>query len=236
MPRPRVICHMASSVDGRIKIKRWSRIDAEATVETACERVHDELDGDAWICGRVTMQGYATGEPPGPYAGTPIPREDFVATHDADGYAIGLDAHGRMSWGTRNDITGDHVVMVLTEAVGDAHLDALRCAGVSYLFGGRETIDLALVLDKLAASFGIRRLLLEGGGRINGSFLKAGLVDELSLLLAPAVDGLLGTPSVFDFEGEDGDETPKRLALSLRASQTFDGGVVWLRYDIVAAG
>ena len=109
--------------------------------------MHDKLAGDAWMCGRVTMAGYAQGEPPAAYDGPAIPREDHVATRDAKGYAIGLDAHARMHWGTRHDITGDHVVMILTEAAPDAHLDALRRAGVSYLFGGAERIDLALVLD-----------------------------------------------------------------------------------------
>ncbi len=240
MPRPHVICHMASSVDGRVQIKRWSRLDVDGTVLKAYEAVHDRLAGDAWICGRVTMAGYAMGDPPPPYDGAPIPREDFVATREAPkdhgGYAIGLDAHGKMNWGTRNDITGDHVVMVLTKQVGDTHLDALRRAGVSYVFGGATAIDLAVVLDKLATTFGIKRLLLEGGGKINGSFLAAGLVDELSLLLAPAVDGRLGSPSVFDHEGgKDDDDASKQYALTLRETEAMAGGVVWLRYDLAKA-
>ena len=47
MPKPHVICHMTSSVDGRIKIKRWSKIDVEGQVEKAYEAVHDTLEGDA---------------------------------------------------------------------------------------------------------------------------------------------------------------------------------------------
>lgn len=230
--RPRVIVHMTTSVDGRIKIRRWSKLDADGVVEKAYEAVHDDLAGDAWMCGRVTMAGYAEGDPPTGYDGPAIPREDFVATRDAKGYAIGLDAHARMHWGSRNDITGDHVVMVLTHRASDAHLDALRRAGVSYLFGGTDDIDLAVVLDKLAASFGIRRLLVEGGGRINGAFLYAGLVDELSLLLAPAVDGLTGTPALFDHAGKPDDATAKSLRLTLLKHEPLGGGVLWMLYDV----
>ncbi len=139
-----------------------------------------------------------------------------------------------MHWGERHDITGDHVVMILTEAAPDAHLDALRRAGVSYLFGGAEHIDLALVLEKLASTFGIRRLLVEGGGRINGSFLYAGLVDELSLLLAPAVDGLMGAPALFDHEGAADDATAKSLKLTLKSHEAMDGGVLWMMYDVAS--
>lgn len=177
---------------------------------------------------------YAQGEPPAAYDGAPIPREDFVAKSDAQGYAIGLDPHARMHWGACNDITGDHVVMILTEAAPDAHLDALRRAGVSYLFGGRDGLDLAVVLDKLSATFGIRRLLVEGGGRINGSFLYAGLVDELSLLLVPAVDGLMGAPALFDHEGAADDAAAKTLKLTLKSHEAMDGGVLWMMYDVAA--
>lgn len=230
--RPHVIVHMTTSVDGRIKIRRWSRLDIEGAAETAYEAVHDELAGDAWMCGRVTMAGYAEGARPSGYCGPAIPREDFIARRDAKAYAVGLDAHARLHWGSRNDITGDHVVMVLTHGADDAHLDALRRAGVSYLFGGVDRIDLALVLDKLAGAFGIRRLLVEGGGRINGAFLYAGLVDELSLLLAPAVDGLMGTPALFDNDGTADDNTAKTLRLSLKRHDVRDGGVLWLMYDV----
>jgi riboflavin biosynthesis pyrimidine reductase len=232
MPKPHVIVHMTSSVDGRIKIKRWSPRPLEGSADTAYESVHDKLGGDAWICGRVTMAGYAEGEPPPPFFGAPIPREAYLAKPEARRFAIGLDAHARMHWGTRNEITGDHVVMVLTERASDAHLEALRRAGVSYIFGGRDAIDLHRVVETLATTFGIKRLLVEGGGRINGSFLKAGLVDELSLLMAPAVDGLMGGPSVFDYEGGADDATSKDLRLTLRASEVMDGGIVWLRYGV----
>ena len=235
MTKPHVICHMTSSVDGRVKTRRWSPIDGNNAVEAAYEKAHGDLGGDAWICGRVTMSGYATGGPPPAYDGPPIPRETHVAMSGAAGYAIGLDAHARMNWGERNDITGDHVVMVLSERVGDAHLAALRRAGVSYIFGGEASLDIPCVVATLAGTFGIKRLLVEGGGRINGSFLRAGLVDELSLLLAPAVDGLMGTPAVFDYEGAPDDATSKGVKLTLRSCQPLDHGIVWLRYDVGGA-
>ncbi len=55
-----------------------------------------------------------------------------------------------------------------------------------------------MALDQLRKHFGIRTLLLEGGGHINGPFLQAGLVDELSLLRVPGLDVRHGIPAVFD--------------------------------------
>jgi riboflavin biosynthesis pyrimidine reductase len=232
--RPYVICHMTSSVDGRIKVRRWKTLDADSHYE----RVHGALKGDAWMCGRVTMQGYAdSAEPlPGPVPddGVPVPRADHVARRGAPGYAVALDARGRLDWGARNEIEGDHVVVVLTEAVPDHHLRALRAGGQSYLFAGAREVDFALAATKLRTLFGIERLLVEGGGHINGSMLRAGVIDELSLLLAPAVDGLTGTPAVFDFAGEDEDTMGSRRRLDLTACERLPGGVVWLRYRITS--
>ena len=224
--KPHVTVHMITSVDGRIKTGRWSPFEGRGEYE----KVHDLLEGDAWMCGRVTMGGYAKGEP---FAGEvpALPRQDHIARRDAKGYAVALDASGRLDWG-RADIDDDHLVVVLSDSVSDRHLAGLRRDGVSYIFGGGERIDFAHVLETLNGAFGIRRLLVEGGGGINGSLLKAGLVDELSLLVAPAVDGLRGGPALFDFDGPPEDDTAKGLRLTLLSSQPREGGVMWLRYRI----
>ncbi len=87
----------------------------------------------------------------------------------------------------------------------------------------------------LNRELGITRLLLEGGGVTNGNFLRAGLVDEVSLLVCPFVDGAPGAPSLFDAaqEEEDGQRASIR-GMELTSSQALDGGVVWLRYRTIA--
>ena len=225
--KPHVTVHMITSVDGRIKTSRWSPFEGRGEYE----KVHDLLEGDAWMCGRVTMSGYARSEAPYPATIDTLPRTDHIARRDAASYAVALDASGKLAWG-RDSIDADHLVVVLSESVSDAHLAGLRRDGVSYVFGGRDDIDFGRVLETLHREFGIKRLLVEGGGRINGSLLKAGLVDELSLLLAPAVDGLAGGAALFDYDGAPDDASAKDLRLSLVSSQPREGGVMWLRYKV----
>jgi riboflavin biosynthesis pyrimidine reductase len=62
------------------------------------------------------------------------------------------------------------MVVVLTEAVSDAHLAGLRSEGVSYFFAGKSELDLALAVDILSRDIGVKRLLLDGGEGANGSF------------------------------------------------------------------
>src|SRR4051794_14840205 len=171
--KPDVICLMASSVDGRTLPSRWRPKGAAGDL---FEEVHDQLGGDAWLIGRVTGQEFAKGTAYPATTTEHFPRTNWIARRDAEAYGVVLDPHGKICWG-RSDIGGDPIVVVLTEAVSDAHLAGLRSEGVSYVFAGQSELDLARVLDIVAQELGVKRLLLEGGGGANGAFLRAGLVD-----------------------------------------------------------
>jgi riboflavin biosynthesis pyrimidine reductase len=222
--RPYVICHMAPSIDGRI-----TGMGSLRSLTAAYERTAGTFDADAWIIGRISMEPYAgKTRVPRRKVRSRIPRKDFIADSTAESYAIAIDQSGKLTWKS-SAIDGEHVITILSERVSDDYLAFLQSRGVSYLFGGRTNIDLPKVLAKLRGEFGIRRLLLEGGGKINGSFLDAGLIDELSILIAPVADGTIGTPTLFDVEKREG--PPRRLRVI--SVERLEGDVVWLRYHIV---
>ena len=227
--RTRVICHMMTSIDGRIVTEGWP-LSPEGRHQY--EEIHASYAPDGWLCGRVTMeQHFAQGarsdeeiarEHRGP------PRDDFQAPGKHRSYAFAVDGRGKLAW-TTNDLDGDHVVAILSERVSDEYLASLRGQGVSYMLAGAREVDLALALEKVAAQFGARTLMLEGGGSINGSMLRAGLIDEVSVLVTPVVDGRVDTPALFDVEG--GAFSPQRLALEAVERRADD--VLWLRYRVV---
>ena len=113
---------------------------------------------------------------------------------------------------------------MLTEQVSDAHLAGLRQDGVSYIFAGERELDLGLALEILNRELGIERLLLEGGGGSNGAFLRAGLIDEISLAICPAVDGAKGAPSIFDSERQAMPASRRRSRSMILASTRGAGG------------
>ncbi|MCW5746165.1 MAG: RibD family protein [Alphaproteobacteria bacterium] len=227
--KPHVICHMVSSVDGRILPSRWRPKGARAS--SPFERLHEQLEGDAWLVGRVTGQEFAKSDAYPAHTSQVWPRSPWIAKRDAGAYGVVLDARGKIAWG-RADIGGDPIIVVLTQQVSDAHLQGLRGDGVSYIFAGTHELDLGLALDILNRELGIQRLLLEGGGGANGSFLRAGLVDELSLAILPAVDGANGAPSVFDSTDAEAGMPAPVASMTLKSSQVLDDGAVWLRYQI----
>jgi 2,5-diamino-6-(ribosylamino)-4(3H)-pyrimidinone 5'-phosphate reductase len=226
--RPRVICHMMASVDGRIVTGGWP---LSPQARRQYELVHASYQADGWICGRVTMEPFAkrvrSEAEVARERARGAPREDFRAPGAYDSFAFAIDPSGRLAWES-NDIDGDHVVAILSERVSDEYLAFLRERGVSYLLAGAGDVDLAVALEKIGARFGVRTLMLEGGGRINGGMLRAGLIDEVSLLLAPVADGRIGTSALFDIDGND--VTPRRLALESVERRADD--VLWLRYRV----
>jgi len=223
--RPYVICHMVPSVDGRIVTDAWPLPSGFAA---EYERTGASFGADAWIIGRISMEPYAgRAALPARSGGARIPRTDFVARPDAPSYAIAIDPGGKLRWES-GSLDEEHAVTILTEQVPDRYLAFLRSKGVSYLFGGQRRIDLPTVLGKLRTRFGIRKLLLEGGGKINGSFLAAGVIDELSILIAPVADGGVGTPSLFDARKGAG---PARH-LKLLSVERRPGDLLWVRYRV----
>ena len=109
------------------------------------------------------------------------------------------------------------------------HLAELAADGVSYIVSETAEIDLAAMLDVLGRELGIRRLLLEGGASINGSFFAVGLVDELSLLIAPALDARAANQGFVEF-GESG--LAGKMQLSLTSCETLAHGLIHLRYAV----
>ena len=74
----------------------------------------------------------------------------------------------------------------------------------------------------------MERMAIVGGGHINAGFLDAGLLDEVSVLLGPAIDGRGGMAAMFD--GLPMDREP--FQLQLESVKPFADGAILLRYKV----
>jgi len=196
MERPYIILHMLTSIDGKIT---GSYMQTK-TSEHLCEeyyRINREYKADGYICGRITMEGsFTQGKKPdlSTYSGVFAERYDFVAKK-SDYYAVAIDPHGRLGWYGSEIEDYDpgydkaHIIEVLTEAVSNEYLAFLKDKGISYIFCGKEGIDVSVMNEKLHKLFGINKLMLEGGGLTDGLFLNADCIDEMSIVVVPLVDG-----------------------------------------------
>ena len=224
--KPYIICHMLSSIDGRIQTDTWPPFKGIEKYEST-----GKLEkADAWMCGRTTMQQHYAIAPPQPLELlSEGPKVDHIANSAAGSYAIALDPKGKLGWDT-SDLDGDHLITVLTRKVSFDYLQYLEGKGISYIIGGDEEIDLAAVLGKLQHHFNINKIMLEGGGGINGSFHQAGLIDEYSILYYPIADGSTG-PTILDTRLSNTGSIPFRQ-LKLTDVTRLENDIIWTRYKV----
>jgi riboflavin biosynthesis pyrimidine reductase len=221
--KPYIVAHMMSSLDGRSLTDGWHLDFATDLYENTAAK----FEADGWICGRVTMQeiSHGTDYPKGLAKGT-LPRTDHWVERNAAQYAISIDPQGRVAWKS-NTALKSHVIEVLTEQVADDYLAYLQSIGVSYVFGGKSEIDLDTVVQTLARELGVKKLIVEGGSHVSGAFVNAGLVDEVSVLILPLVDGRSEHPSSFEVSM---DKWQAPAYLKLTSVEKVEHDAVWLRY------
>ena len=118
---------------------------------------------------------------------------------------------------------GGPVVVATTAGNRAADLDPLREAGVEVLELGTGEVDLVGLVDELAGR-GLPRLLCEGGPHLHRDLLAAGLVDELSLTLAPVVVGGDGPRTT------TGEDLPETLGFVLQFALLGDDGALFTSY------
>ena len=104
----------------------------------------------------------------------------------------------------------------------------LRETGVSYIVAGKDRLDCQMAMEKLYRLFHIEKLLICGGGMVDWSFLRAGMVDELSLFLAPVSDGSQGTASLFS--RMPGEENGQPVEFVLKDMEKVGEGGLRLKY------
>lgn len=75
---------------------------------------------------------------------------------------------------------------------------------------------------------GARDFVVSGGPIVNGSFLHAGLIDEISLVTVPALDDANDTPTSFQRPVNLSSQSPRTY--TLKSAQVLSDDVLWVRY------
>lgn len=221
--KPYIICHMMSSVDGRIDCTMTAKIDKTDAYYQALDR----LQFDAVLEGRVSRQmHYALPEPFKANDMAPIGGEKYYMAHSADRYDIAIDTHGSLKW--PEDASNNNLLVITEEQCPQEYHRYLTENGISWIACRKKGIDLCRSVEILGEKFGVKRLGIVGGGHINGAFLQAGLLDEVSLMIGGGIDGRAGMAAVFDGIRQI-DYSPTMLTLN---DVERMGNTVWLKYSV----
>lgn len=224
MNKPYIICHMMTSVDGRIDCAMTEHLPG---VQEYYDTL-DELDTPSRISGRVTAQLEMS--LPGEFhaeRNEPFGTEGFSKVSSSEGYEIVMDTNGTLLWEDDSD-SERPLLIIMSEKASREYIEYLNGQHISWIVCGKDRIDLNRACEILSEKFGVKRAAVVGGGHINAAFLAAGLLNEVSILIGSGIDGRGGMASVFDGLPMDRPVTPLKL-LDVRQYQS---GAVWLRYIV----
>ena len=223
MKRPYIICHMMQSVDGRVACDMVDKISGDEYYDAL-----ESLDCPSRVEGKHSYQihycGFEEFKPTRPGG---VGEEIWHVANKAKGYDISVDTKGVLLW---DDTDNTDRLCIVSEQASPEYLEYLVGKGISYIAVGKDSIDLDRAMEILREEFGVERLAVVGGGKINGAFLSAGLIDEVSAMIAPGIDGRIGQPALFDGISDCEDYLPVRLRF--KTVEAMPNGVMWARYDV----
>lgn len=225
MSRPFVHLNVAATADG--KIDTFERRGAAISSSRDKERV-DKLraDSDAVMIGGRTLHG----EDPK----LTIKSEALRAERQA----LGLPSNpAKVGVASRLDLKPDsnfltagpaRIMLFTTSQTTETQLASVRAAGAQVYVLGEDKVDLVTTMHILKQN-DINHLMVEGGATLNFELLNLGLVDELTIYVAPLIfGGELAPTLAAGFGLVRSAAIPLKL---IRSEQWEDGGVL-LHYQV----
>ncbi len=220
MNRPHVFINVAVSADG--KMDTFERKGSAISSERDKDRVlRLRAEADAVMVGGKTLLG----EDPK----LTVKREDLRAERVARGQSPNPMKVGIV---TCADLNPDgaflnagpaRVVIFTTAQTSKSQIETLQSHGADVYIHDAAHVDLVRALDTLH-TLGVQRLMVEGGGTLNFELLRLGLVDELTMYIAPMLFGGESAPTAVAGSGlVRGDAIPMKL---VDVESHEDGGVL----------
>jgi len=219
--RPRVVLHNSISADGRVdgfspdlavhygRLSNWNFDVHLVGSNTVLKQADENPEPEA-----------ADGESPPAGAG------------DARSLLVIPDSRGRVrNWRAllQAGYWRDGLALC-SRSTPPAYLSDLKKQNIGWITAGEDHVDLKGALEELGRR-GSRSVLLDGGPTLNGFMFRAGLVDELSLLVHPCLVGGAAAGSFFRDPGS-GLEAGL-IGLKLSHLEMMENGIIWYRYEVI---
>ena len=97
-----------------------------------------------------------------------------------------------------------------------------------------DDVDFVDLFGRLKTEYAIDRLTIQSGGTLNATLIHSGLIDHLSIVVAPIVVGGRTTPTLVDGEALHAtEELGKLKTLTLVKSDVLQNSYLHLTYDVV---
>ena len=231
--RAYVEIHMMQSLDGKATGDFFGKPDVKDGIKDF-HKLYSKIKSHAFALGRVTIQEMNKEKPDlSKYKGKEIiEHKDFVVPLEkgAKYYFIAYDSKGTLAYKTNVKNTAewakDGTVMmcqyleVLSDEVSNEYLHYCQEKRISYIFAGKNKIDIRTSLVKLKKLFGIDKVVLQGGPTLDGAFISDDLIDAISIIITPCTAE--GGETLF--------KPSKYVEFKLKEFQELSSSNIWLHY------
>ena len=214
--KPHVILNAAMTLDGKIATRTGS---SEISGKEDLIRVHKlRKDMDAIMVGINTL-----------LADDPrLTVHKIEADPEDNPVRIVVDSKARTPLNFRILNNEAPTIIATTESADPEKIEALE-KKATVLKCGKDRVDLKSLMDKLS-KIEIKTMMLEGGSTLNYSMLENGLVDEVSVCVAPMIAG--GSKAKTLVDGKGIDKMKDAVKLKLKNSYGLGEDLI-LEYDVI---
>ena len=99
--------------------------------------------------------------------------------------------------------SGSPIVILVNEGISRRRLKELKTLTDTVYSSGVNEVNFKKAFDFLSMKYKAKRILCEGGGKLNDSLIRANLVDEINLTICPLILGGKDAPTIADGIGFD---------------------------------
>ena len=214
--RPRIILSGAISIDGKIATRAN---DSKLSSQNDIQRLHKLRSSvDAILVGKNTVS-----------RDNPLLTVRHVKGKNP--IRIVLDSKGTISRTSKIIQSSNKVqtIIAVSKKITKKNLEKLEKFPVEIITSGNYSVNLKSLLKKLSKKK-IKTILVEGGGELNWSVLKLGIVDELIVTISPRIVG--GRSATTLVEGEGCNRISEGMPLKLRDVKRYANGEIILFYKL----
>ncbi len=223
---PKVIIHVAVSLDGHI-----DRFTPEtiASLYSLYYELASRWKEDATLAGADTIL-LSSENVPDDDANASEPQN--VDPNDTRPILVIPDSRGRVRiWHYLRTMPYWRIAVALcSKSTPQEYLDYLQKSHVDCIIAGDDHVDLRAALEELNARYGVKIVRVDSGGILNGVLLRAGLVDEVSVLIHSSLVGGMTQRSFF--RAPDLTSAEGVIGLRLMSIERPNEDIVWLRYGV----
>ena len=196
--RPFVLVNMAMTADGKIATENRA-VSSFGSTRDREHLLELRATADAVMAGARTVDSVAINLGPGPARFRRLRLKNGLMENNL---RVIVSGTGSLNPGAEIfQHRFSPIIILTTGRASKARLRQLRALADEVKICGRQEINFREAFCWLRRKWGVKRLLVEGGGGLNDALFRAGLVDELHLTICPKIFGGRNAPAIADGRG-----------------------------------